>query len=101
MDTESGRFVGEAEATPKMPRIEVGEVVELAGKDGAPLKVMRIDERTVLLELMSEQDRRVTALEVLGTEEFKRIENAGLDPWIPTNRHQRRKAEAEARKEKR
>lgn len=100
MDSQSGRFVSEDQATPEMPRVGVGQTVELVDYEGHPLKVTRIDDRTLLLQLMSEADRRVEALEALGSDEFKRLENTGVDPWIPHNRHERRKQKVQARRPK-
>ncbi len=54
MDTDSGRFVAEAEAQPWMQRITIGEVVTIKGED---CRVVRISGRRVELELMSADDR--------------------------------------------
>jgi hypothetical protein len=57
MDTNAGRFVEEADAEKWMQRLEVGEVVEIKGEE---LTVLAFDNRRVVLELRSADDR-VTA----------------------------------------
>lgn len=67
MDTERGRFVDEAEATPEMPRVEVGEVLVIRG---SRLRALRFTDREMLLELLTpagklDQMPKVEALEVV------------------------------------
>ena len=79
MDTQSGRFVDERGAEPWMPRIAVGEIVNLKGEE---LEVQEIRERTILLKLLSAAERAARAQGRTG------------------NRHERRRAETLARRMK-
>ncbi len=54
MDTNAGRFVEEADAEKWMQRLAVGEIVKIKGEE---LVVLAIDDRRVVLQLQSAEDR--------------------------------------------
>ncbi len=90
MDTERGKFVGEAEAKSWMKQIRVGEVVHVKGED---CRVIGFNDRRVVLELMSATERAFANItdavpEVSDVREY-------------VNRHQRLAKEAKSRKQQR
>ena len=68
MDTNAGEFVGEERAEAWMQRIEVGEVVKIKGEE---LEVLRIDERTIVLKLLSASDKLEKDLSGLSTMDYE------------------------------
>ena len=61
MDQQSGRFVPEEKATPGMPRVEMLEVLEL---DGVKLQIVRIGDRRMTLQLMSQAEIEALTFEI-------------------------------------
>ena len=86
MNTDSGRFVEEAEAKAWMKRISIGEVVEVKGEE---FEVEEIRERHLVLKMLSKSERAE-----------KRLGAAGVNP-LDLNRASRRSLDSKARKKKR
>ncbi len=59
MDSNAGRFVEEADAEKWMQRLAVGETVKIKGEE---LTVLAIDDRRVVLQLKSADDRSLAEL---------------------------------------
>ena len=64
MDSNAGEFVGEERAEDWMQRVAVGEIVKIKGEE---LEVMAIDKRTIVLKLLSAEDRFQERLSAIGT----------------------------------
>lgn len=71
MDTEKGIFVNDKDAKEWMERLEENEIVKLKGSE---FKVLAINDRTVILLLLSNEDRQQDLVDI--TAGIKGFDNA-------------------------
>ncbi len=81
MNTDTGYFVDEQDAKSWMQRVKVDEVIKIKGEE---CRVVAINGRELVVELLSSNDRMRRDMESLLGE--------------PRNRHERRAEEAKKRK---
>lgn len=96
MNTDTGQFVPDRDATPDMNRYQIGKVVEI---EGDSFVVTYIDNERgrgrVVLRALSAADRERDVLDVL-----REIVSQESGPTDSRNRHERRRSAALRRKGK-
>ena len=73
MDTNAGEFVDEQRSESWMQRIEVGEVIKIKGEE---LEVLKINERTIVLKLLSASDKVKRALSGMSIATYEDLADA-------------------------